>query len=166
MEELASLTDRLSVRISDQSKAGAAPCVSILAEDGSDTGLAFHGVPGGHEFTGFVLGLYNAAGPGQPLDDGLRSAIESMDSPLSIDVAVSLSCTNCPDAVLAAQRIASLNPQVKAHVYDIAHFPELKERFNIMSVPCIILDDGQSIHFGRKSLPEMVELIRRYHDAG
>lgn len=166
MEELASLTDRLSVRISDQSKAGAAPCVSILAEDGSDTGIAFHGVPGGHEFTGFILGLYNAAGPGQPLDDGLRSAIENMDSPLSIDVAVSLSCTNCPDAVLAAQRIASLNPQVKAHVYDIAHFPELKERFNIMSVPCIILDDGQSIHFGRKSLPEMVELIRRYHDAG
>lgn len=166
MEELASLTDRLSVRISDQPKAEAAPCVSILTEDGSDTGLAFHGVPGGHEFTGFILGLYNAAGPGQPLDDGLRSAIESMDSPLSIDVAVSLSCMNCPDAVLAAQRIASLNPQVKAHVYDIAHFPELKERFNIMSVPCIILDDGQSIHFGRKSLPEMVELIRRYRDAG
>ena len=28
----------------------------ILREDGSYSGLAFHGVPGGHEFTSFVLG--------------------------------------------------------------------------------------------------------------
>ena len=38
------------------------------------TGLAFHGVPSGHEFNSFVLGLYNAAGPGQPLDDDSRLA--------------------------------------------------------------------------------------------
>jgi thioredoxin reductase (NADPH) len=34
-------------------------------------GLAFHGVPGGHEFTSFVLGMYNASGPGQAMDEDI-----------------------------------------------------------------------------------------------
>ncbi len=159
MEELAALTDRLSVRIAHPDS-DEAPFVSIRTADGNDTGLAFHGVPGGHEFTGFILGLYNAAGPGQPLDEDMRASIMQLSSPIRIDIAVSLSCTNCPDTVLAAQRIASINPEVSAHVYDIAHFPELKERFNIMSVPCIIIDNGSTIAFGRKNLPQMLELLQ------
>ena len=31
--------------------------------------MILHGVPGGHEFTSFVLGLYNASGKGQPFKD-------------------------------------------------------------------------------------------------
>ena len=42
------------------------------------TGLAFHGVPSGHEFNSFVLGLYNAAGPGQPLGDDLIERAKSI----------------------------------------------------------------------------------------
>ena len=52
-----------------------------------------------------------------------------------MQILVSLSCTMCPDLVVAAQRIASLNPLVTAEVYDIVHFPELKEKYNVMSVP-------------------------------
>ena len=48
------------------------------------TGLAFHGVPSGHEFNSFVLGLYNVAGPGQPLGDDLIERAKSIASPLSI----------------------------------------------------------------------------------
>ena len=45
------------------------PCVKFYRKDNQYAGLAFHGVPGGHEFTSFVLGLYNAAGPGQSLEE-------------------------------------------------------------------------------------------------
>ena len=78
------------------------------------TGLAFHGVPSGHEFNSFVLGLYNAAGPGQPLDDDLKARAEAIDTPIDVMILVSLTCTMCPETVLAAQRIASLNPNVRA----------------------------------------------------
>ena len=71
---------------------------------GSWTGLAFHGVPGGHEFTSFVLGLYNAAGPGQALDEDTRAAIQSVQKPIKLEILVSLSCTMCPELVTAAQR--------------------------------------------------------------
>ena len=61
------------------------------------TGLAFHGVPSGHEFNSFVLGLYNAAGPGQPLDDDLKARAEAIDTPIDVMILVSLTCTMCPE---------------------------------------------------------------------
>ncbi|RSX52189.1 thioredoxin reductase [Bifidobacterium goeldii] len=125
------------------------------------TGLAFHGVPSGHEFNSFVLGLYNAAGPGQPIDDDLRERAVSA-APTDIMILVSLTCTMCPETVLASQRIASLNPGVRAEAYDISHFPELKDEYGAMSVPCIVInrpDGGQKVEFGKKSVPQMLSLI-------
>ena len=126
------------------------------------TGLAFHGVPSGHEFNSFVLGLYNAAGPGQPLDDDLKARAEAIDTPIDVMILVSLTCTMCPETVLAAQRIASLNPNVRAEAYDVAHFPELKDQYGAMSVPCIVINHPggeQKVEFGKKSVPQMLTLL-------
>ena len=139
----------------------ARPCVRMVV-DGEPTGLAFHGVPSGHEFNSFVLGLYNVAGPGQPLDDDLIERAKSIASPLDIMILVSLTCTMCPETVLASQRIASLNPAVRAEAYDVAHFPELRDQYGAMSVPCIVItraDGTQRVEFGKKSIPQMLELI-------
>lgn len=139
----------------------ARPCVRMVV-DGEPTGLAFHGVPSGHEFNSFVLGLYNVAGPGQPLGDDLIERAKSIASPLNIMILVSLTCTMCPETVLASQRIASLNPAVRAEAYDVSHFPELKDQYGAMSVPCIVItraDGTQRVEFGKKSIPQMLELV-------
>lgn len=139
----------------------ARPCVRMVV-DGEPTGLAFHGVPSGHEFNSFVLGLYNVAGPGQPLDDDLIERARSITDPLDIMILVSLTCTMCPETVLASQRIASLNPAVRVEAYDVAHFPELKDHYGAMSVPCIVItraDGTQQVEFGKKSIPQMLELV-------
>ncbi|MEE0654243.1 MAG: FAD-dependent oxidoreductase [Bifidobacterium criceti] len=147
----------------------AAPVVSVLVRNGEGelvpTGIAFHGVPSGHEFNSFVLGIYNAAGPGQPLTDDERARIEEIHEPVDIMLLVSLTCTMCPETVRAAQRIAVLNPNVRAEAYDIAHYPELKERYDVMSVPCIVLtrDGERHIDFGRKSVAQMLDLIEQQH---
>ena len=139
----------------------ARPCARMVV-DGEPTGLAFHGVPSGHEFNSFVLGLYNVAGPGQPLGDDLIERAKSIASPLSIMILVSLTCTMCPETVLASQRLASLNPAVRAEAYDVSHFPELKDQYGAMSVPCIVItraDGTQRVEFGKKSIPQMLELV-------
>ena len=138
----------------------ARPCVRMVV-DGEPTGLAFHGVPSGHEFNSFVLGLYNAAGPGQPLGDDLIERAKSIASPLNIMILVSLTCTMCPETVLASQRLASLNPAVRAEAYDVAHFPELRDHYGAMSVPCIVINRGgeQTVEFGKNSIPQMLDLI-------
>ncbi|MBQ2855420.1 MAG: FAD-dependent oxidoreductase [Oscillospiraceae bacterium] len=156
MEELAALTDKLSLEITPGGEA--APCVQVCRADGTETGLAFHGVPGGHEFTSFVLGLYNAAGPGQPLEANVRRDIAALGKK-DLQVLVSLSCTMCPELVTAAQRIAAENPNVTAEVYDLTHFPALREKYNVMSVPCLVVNGGEKISFGKKNIRQLLQLL-------
>lgn len=158
MQQLAELTDKLSVQIDEApQQEQALPCVRVCRADGTDTGLAFHGVPGGHEFTSFVLGLYNAAGPGQALDAGSAAAIQRLGD-VHMKVLVSLSCTMCPELVTAAQRIAAANPQVTADVYDLNHFPALREKYQVMSVPCLVVDD-EKVSLGKKNVHQLLEFL-------
>ena len=156
MKALAEQTDKLTLEWEPGGED--APAVRVHRQDGSFTGLAFHGVPGGHEFTSFVLGLYNAAGPGQPLDSDVAEAIDAL-KPVDMKVLVSLSCTMCPELVTAAQRIAAKNPGVSAEVYDLNHFPALRDKYNVMSVPCLVINDGQKVTFGKKNIRQLLELI-------
>ena len=156
---LVAVSDKLKLEVRDrQADESIAPCVEVCQADGTPTGLAFHGVPSGHEFTSFVLGLYNAAGPGQNLDDDTKTQIAAIERSTDIKILVTLSCTMCPDLVAAAQRIAAANPKVSAHVYDIRHFENLKNQYKVMSVPCLVLND-ENVFFGKKSLQEILRLI-------
>ena len=160
MRELESLSNKLRVEVADSdASSDFAPCVRVCRDDGTKTGLAFHGVPGGHEFSSFVLGIYNAIGPGQSIDDKTIERINAISKPTDIKVLVSLSCTMCPDTVLAAQQIAAKNKNVTAEIYDIHHFEQIKKRYNVMSVPCILINDSD-VSFGKKNIEEILELIK------
>lgn len=157
---LVAISDKLELEVCDrQAQETFAPCVEVCLADGTPTGLAFHGVPSGHEFTSFVLGLYNAAGPGQAIDEDTKRQIEAITEAVDIKILVTLSCTMCPDLVVATQRIAAENPNVTAHVYDIRHFEDLKNQYNIMSVPCMVVND-QNVVFGKKTMQQVLELIK------
>lgn len=158
MEELAQLTDKLSVEI-EKNPEEDSPCVQVYRKDGNWTGLAFHGVPGGHEFTSFVLGLYNAAGPGQALDQEVLDKIRKIQKKADIKILVSLSCTMCPELVTAVQRIAVENENITAQVYDLNHFENLKETYNVMSVPCLVINDGEIISFGKKNIRQVLDIL-------
>ena len=152
-EELGSLTEKIQLKniwLSDPVKTEELPCVRVCRTNGEWSGLAFHGVPGGHEFTSFVLGLYNTSGPGQPLDEKTLADVREISGTANMKILVSLSCTMCPELVTAAQRIAAENPFVTAEVYDLNHFPALKDRYQVMSVPCLVINDGEKLCLERK----------------
>lgn len=156
---LAELTDKIGLSVAERDASGEiAPCVAVCRADGTETGLAFHGVPGGHEFTSFVLGLYNAAGPGQAIDEDTKRRIASIKSAVDMKVLVTLSCTMCPELAAAAQRIAAGSPNVTAHVYDIRHFEDLRERYQVMSVPCLVIDDDR-VSLGKKNIDQILQLL-------
>ena len=158
---LAELSDKFTVSVEDRSASSDhTPCVKVCRADGTETGLAFHGVPSGHEFTSFILGLYNAAGPGQAIREDTKRQIGAITDSVDMKVLVTLSCTMCPDLVVAAQRIAAENPHVKAEVYDIRHFEDLKERYNVMSVPCLVINDD-TVSFGKKNIDQILQLIAK-----
>lgn len=158
MRELAGLTDMLTIETDNNTENVRTPCVRICYQDGLETGLAFHGVPGGHEFTSFVLGLYNAAGPGQALDEDVKRQIQSIKRPIDLKIMVSLTCTMCPELVTSAQRIAVENDMIKAEVYDLNHFQDLKEKYQVMSVPCMVMNDEKPV-FGKKNVKQLMDII-------
>ena len=153
---LVALSDKLTMEVIDkQAEESFAPCVEVCLADGTPTGLAFHGVPSGHEFTSFVLGLYNAAGPGQALDDATKEQIASIKEKTDLKILVTLSCTMCPDLVVAAQRLAAANHNITAHVYDIRHFENMKNQYTVMSVPCMVVNNDK-VFFGKKNLTQLL----------
>ena len=168
--ELDGLTDKLICRVREldaKEREGRAargelsPSLRLYRSDGSGGNILFHGVPGGHEFNSFVIALYNLAGPGQPVDEEIRSRIEKIEKDINVKVMVSLSCTMCPEVVMAAQRAASLNGRITAEMADLAHYPEWKQKYHIMSVPCMILD-GEKVAFGKKNLAEVSRILAEH----
>ena len=157
---LAALSDKLTVTVEEMTASSQeVPCVEVCRTDGTETGLEFHGVPSGHEFTSFVLGLYNTAGPGQALDEITRQQITAITNETNMKVLVTLSCTMCPDLVVAAQRIAAENPNVTAQVYDVRHFENLKEQYNVMSVPCLVINE-EKVLFGKRNIQQILEQLK------
>lgn len=157
--DLEKLTNQLRVVRQPHSLSEAeTPCVQICRRDGTFTGLAFHGVPGGHEFSSFLMGLRNAAGLGQPIGQELAEKIRGINTKLDMKILVTLSCGMCPELVTAAQLIAARNPQVTAEVYDVSHFPALREKYQVMSVPCLVVNDDR-VSFGKKTLAGLLAYL-------
>ncbi|MDY6084776.1 MAG: FAD-dependent oxidoreductase [Dialister sp.] len=159
LEELSGMTDKIKAEFVPAPDEERKHTIAILDKDGTSMGMRFHGVPGGHEFNSFVLAMYNAAGPGQDVGEEMEKRIASISSDVRIQIAVSLSCTMCPDLVMAAERIAAGSPHVSVDVYDLQYYPKLKEAHNIMSVPCMIIN-GSDVHFGKKSMAELLDILK------
>ncbi len=133
MEELAALTDKLTVEVLENTVEKELPCVRVCLRNGTETGLAFHGMPGGHEFTSFVLGLYNASGPVQAIDENIAEKIAAIHKDIRMQI-------------------------MTTDVYDLNHFPDLKDKYQVMSVSCLVIN-GEKMVFGKKNIEQLVELL-------
>jgi thioredoxin reductase (NADPH) len=165
LTDFAALSDKVELKFISGSElkalgasADVLPTAAVLDADGKYTGMQFGGVPGGHEFNSFVIALYNAAGPGQEISDETMSKISSINKKANLKIGISLSCPLCPDVVAASQLIALKNRNVEAQMVDISRFPEIKNKYAIMSVPALIVND-EKVHFGKKSIEEIAAII-------
>lgn len=167
LRELAALTDKVRVEVLSKGEnpdlerklnVTLFPTLAVLGPDGRYTGVQFHGIPGGHEINPFILALYNAAGPGQSVGADILSKIQALAKPVNLKIGVSLFCTLCPEVVTAAQLMALKNPLIEMEMIDIFRFPEFKNRYAIMSVPAIVVNDTQVL-FGKKNLEELVQIV-------
>ena len=136
------------------------PVMALFDEKGQYTGVKFSGIPGGHEFNSFILAIYNLAGPGQVVEESSRQRIEAIQTPVTVQVAISLSCHFCPEVVVAAQRIALMSPYVEAEMIDISLFKEFKKKYNVMSVPALIINHSK-IAFGPQSMDSILTMIEQ-----
>ena len=140
LSEVASTSERLSVKERDSSNTLRGPISFLLEVDGQETGIQFSGIPSGHEFNSLILAVLNTTGTPSKLDESLKTLIKSIDTPLKFEVFVSLSCHNCPDVVQALNQFSSINPLISSEMIDGGLFPELIEDRNIQGVPTVFLN--------------------------
>lgn len=157
LNEMKGISDNLQIK-KNQISSDEIAFISLETEQGQDTGYKFIGVPGGHEFTSFVLSIYNYSGKGQQIEQHQLDKISQIKGKQDIKIVVSLSCTKCPDLVIATSQIASKLEESNFEVYDIAYAPQLREKHSIMSVPCMVINEDKVV-FGKKNVDEILELL-------
>lgn len=167
MQEVAAVSDqiRLSVvTLNDEIKAKyhieRTPVIVLVDKDGNYANLKYASIPGGHELNSFILGMYNVAGPGQKIEEALIEKIAEIQKSVNLKVGISLSCTKCPKTVQSAQKIVLKNKNVEMEMINIFAFPEFKEKYDIMSVPAVIVND-EKVYFGEKDIEDILEVLNK-----
>lgn len=143
----------------------ATPLVRVLNVDGNGilgpAGLAFHGVPAGLQFHPFVMGLFNAAGPGQPLSEDETRRIEAIHDPVDMMLLVSLDGNECAQAAHAAQRIAAANANVRAELYDATIYPHVAEEYGVDATPGLVVNrrGARQVAHGVYNVADLLEVL-------
>ncbi|MBB2494727.1 alkyl hydroperoxide reductase subunit F [Aquipseudomonas ullengensis] len=155
LQDIVGLTDKITLKTdgSDARRPSFA-----LVRPGADIGVAFAGIPMGHEFTSLVLALLQVGGHPSKLDAETIAQIQAIEGTFEFETYFSLSCQNCPDVVQALNLMAVLNPNIRNVSIDGALFQEEVERRQVMAVPSIYLN-GEVFASGRMEVKEILAKI-------
>ncbi len=163
-EEIATLNDQVSVEVHDfvEDKAAAEafnldkiPAIAVLGENGKDYGIRFYGIPSGYEFTSLLEAIILVGTGAFELTPDTRSFLDSLKTPLHLQVFVTPTCPYCPRAVVLAHMLAYASDKVTADMVEVTEFPHLGQRYNVMGVPRTVINDDTFIE---GAAPEMMLL--------
>jgi alkyl hydroperoxide reductase subunit F len=155
LQDIVGLTDKITLKTDGND---ARRPSFALNRPGGDTGVAFAGIPMGHEFTSLVLALLQVGGHPSKLDADTIAQIKSIEGKFEFETYFSLSCQNCPDVVQALNLMAVLNPNIRNVSIDGALFQEEVERRQVMAVPSVYLN-GEVFASGRMDVKEILAKI-------
>ncbi|ALN20258.1 FAD-dependent pyridine nucleotide-disulfide oxidoreductase [Ectopseudomonas mendocina] len=155
LQDIVGLTDKITLKTDGND---ARRPSFALNRPGEDTGVAFAGIPMGHEFTSLVLALLQVGGHPSKLDADTIAQIKSIEGKFEFETYFSLSCQNCPDVVQALNLMAVLNPNIRNVSIDGALFQEEVERRQVMAVPSVYLN-GEVFASGRMDVKEILAKI-------
>jgi alkyl hydroperoxide reductase subunit F len=160
LEEIASMSPKITV---ERTQLTRTPCFSVNRV-GEDTGIAFAGVPMGHEFTSLVLALLQVSGRPPKVDSNVIDQVKNLRGEYHFETYVSLSCHICPDVVQALNIMAVLNPGITHTMIDGAVFKSEAESKNVLAVPSVFLN-GEFFESGRMSIEEILAKLGSAPDA-
>lgn len=150
MGELEELSDKIHLKKYDLVKdSGLAkvynvqmtPSIVLLDSKGDYKGIKFNGIPAGHEINSFIPTLLEVSGAVSEVPEKLRKQVDRISKPVNIKVFVTLGCPHCAGAVQTAHKLALMNPNIDAEMVEAETFGDLSDKFNVSSVPKIVIND-------------------------
>ncbi|PID72337.1 MAG: alkyl hydroperoxide reductase subunit F [Desulfobulbus propionicus] len=158
LEQVAATSSHVASRQSD--KSSATPFFEIF-HNSEKTGIAFSGIPGGHEFTSLILAVLNADRQGKLPDEGIIRRVQNLQGPINLRTFVSLSCENCPEVVQSLNVMTVLHSDFTHEMVDGAFFQDEIEALGIQGVPSVV--DGEDlISSGKTDFAELLTTLEEH----
>ena len=168
MEELATLSDKLSVNIFStvdnpdlvkEYNIEMVPSIVLLNSQNDFNGVKFNGIPAGHEINSFIPALIEVSGNQSELPKDMTASIENIDKPINIKVFVTLSCPHCAGAVQKAHKLALMNDNIDAEMIEAQTFPDIATKFNVSGVPKIVINNEYEL-VGNQPIEAFLDVIQ------
>lgn len=166
--ELASLNGKLRVLpydIEEHAKEakvlGIERVPAILIHGAEARGVYYYGIPSGYEFSSLLQDIVDVSNGRSKLPESVKSAVKGISKKVDIKVFVTPTCPYCPRAVRTAHQIAMENSNVKASMIEATEFMDLSNRYGVMGVPKVVINDSVSFE---GALPEE-EFVRYINQA-
>lgn len=134
--------------------------LTLVNEDKKPNGIKFYGPPAGYEINSLIHTILELSGANHvEIDGDIMNKINSIDKKVNIKVFVGLQCPHCPGAVISAHTIARYNDNVEAEMVEATTYRDLSGKFNVSSVPRIIINDGAGDLLGNQPIEEIIKAI-------
>lgn len=157
LSDVVSCSDKLSYSVTESTD-----LYFSIHKNNTQTSIIFRAVPNGHEFTTLLLAILNLDGKGKNWpDQSIQNRIIGVNTEITIQSYISLSCTNCPDVVQALNIMAILNPKIHHEIIDGAIYQEQVNHLGIQAVPTVCVQD-KIINVGRASITDLLLKIEEF----
>ncbi|MGC8601446.1 MAG: protein disulfide oxidoreductase [Thermoprotei archaeon] len=134
------------------------PAVIILGDGYKDYHVRYFGLPAGHEFSAFIDDIIDVSNGRSRLSPAGKARVKAISKPVHIQVYVTPTCPYCPRAVRIAHQMAIENPLITSDMVEAMEFPDLADKYSVMSVPKMIVNE--TYHFvGALPEPQFIEQI-------
>jgi len=170
LEEFVSLSPKLSLELHDLIKdaqlaqrLGVERIPATMPADQGDEHprLRFYGLPAGYEFGALLEDVIQVSVGRDELAPQTVEALSELDHPVHLQVMTTPTCPYCPGAVRMAHRFALASPKVTADMVSVAEFPELAQRYDVESVPRLVVN-GQVAPSGAVTEERLLDLVRAH----
>ena len=150
--ELAQITPKIKVEVydfvKDQMKAkelriDKIPALAVIGA--KDYGVRFYGIPAGYEFTSLTGAIIDVSKGASSLAPRSKDLLKDLDQSVHIQVFVTPTCPLCPAVVRLAHRLAIESDMIWADMIESSQFVPLAQRYGVMSVPKIVINDKHEI---------------------
>lgn len=106
-----------------------------------DFGIRFYGMPSGYELMSLVDAIIDTSTGTTDLTEKTKQIVRSINQPVHIQVFVTPTCPYCARAVRLAHQLAVESDYVRADMVESVEFPQLAQRYSVMAVPKIVMNE-------------------------
>jgi glutaredoxin-like protein len=164
VEEVAELSELVTAHVYDfvadkeeAERLGIDKIPAIAVVGAEDYGVRFYGIPSGYEFASLLHAIKLVASGEAALAQDTADVLDSLETPVHIQVFVTPTCPYCQNSVILGHRMAVASEMVRAEMVEATEFPHLAMRYQVMGVPRTVIND--TVHI-EGAVPEQVMLAK------